>query len=47
MEKKKKKTHTHTHTHTHGGSLIFWGKSLGRPKEIIQALGNFFNLWAA
>jgi hypothetical protein len=32
METKKKKTHTH------GGSLIFWDKILGRPKEIIQPL---------
>jgi hypothetical protein len=37
-----KKRKKNTHTHTHGGSLIFWGKSLGRPKEIIQALGKFF-----
>jgi hypothetical protein len=38
MEKKKKNTHTHS---SHGGSLIFWGKSLGRPKEIIHALEIF------
>jgi hypothetical protein len=39
---KKGKKGKKTHTHSYEGSLIFWGKSLDRPKEIIQALEFFF-----